>query len=95
MFAKILSHSMARACHHGGETKSAERCVLSRASPLCRETREQRVATAWWGGWTGAAARRWAGEDPGKGVLGVSSTPEGTLTPPHLLHTQSPFVLRS
>lgn len=39
------------------------------------------MATAWWGVWTGAAARRWAGQDPGKGAVGVCSTPEGIPTP--------------
>lgn len=53
------------------------------------------MATARWGGWTGAAAHGWAGEEPSKGVLGVSSTAEGISTPPHLMYTQSPFVLRS
>lgn len=36
---------------------------------------ERRVATAWWDVWTGAAACRWAGQDPGKGAVGHPDPP--------------------
>lgn len=76
-----------------GERQNLQRCILSRASLLCHGTREQRLATAWWGRWTGAAARRWRGGEPGKGVC-WGLLPLRASRPPHASCTLSRLLCR-
>lgn len=92
MFAKILSNSLP---HRGGETKICRGVYLEQGFPTMPWNRGAESGHRTVGWMERSCCLCWVGEEPGKGVLGVSSAPEGILTLALLLHTQLLFVLRS